>query len=735
MQVSFPPGEWSVILVGDKWPTDSTMSSLGAGMAHWDELEASYRDHENQLLQAISGPLSEATQQGITADDIRESYRKGAEHDRQLADRFGVYKNAFSCVHDSMETLRQELTSLAEEGNQEINDIKNSKEPEGTKATQIVAAIQKYRALANLAAAKYGENVLDAVQSILDAQGSGQSAREFAQTHGIDISNMYRQPDDQNDLTNQVRGMLDKGSSTGTRDPLETTPALNGAMPGGSRPPASSPTGPDPLQTAPASNSGLPVGSPLTPAATTGPDPLKTPPGLNAALPRPNVPASAPRIPTVPSMSSPGVPSAGAPSMPSAGVPSVPGNAATPLSGTPLASPTGSAQGLTPANLMQSFNAGLESGVPVSAAANAVPPPSPTDAPVAQGPPAAPTVPMAGAGTPVHAPVFETPPSVEHPSPPPAPTIMASPAASASPVAPPPAGPLPAYGSDLRPPTAAATTPSAPPSPPPAAPAVPGSAPVQPTAGQTSASQPAVVRQPTAPAAPPSPSGIGTQAVATTAGGAVAGASSAEAAARARLQRLVDFVARQEPGLAWAAGDRADGTTVLVTDLASGWIPPGIDLPAVVTLLEPAHRRGDLESLLGEVTATASYTPIHYVPDEDDEPVPTSPRPRRAPKVEELGWELNQATHYRDGLPRLAHTLAIAAFRGTGVLEKEFDLLQGELAKVREKVLESYPGSVDATLLGNWQLLAAIDALIEGDKTGANYHLAWFQALSRIPAA
>jgi hypothetical protein len=201
------------------------------------------------------------------------------------------------------------------------------------------------------------------------------------------------------------------------------------------------------------------------------------------------------------------------------------------------------------------------------------------------------------------------------------------------------------------------------------------------------------------------------------------------------LQRLVDFVARQEPGLAWAAGDRADGTTVLVTDLASGWIPPGIDLPAVVTLLEPAHRRGDLESLLGEVTATASYTPIHYVPDEDDEPVPTSPRPRRAPKVEELGWELNQATHYRDGLPRLAHTLAIAAFRGTGVLEKEFDLLQGELAKVREKVLESYPGSVDATLLGNWQLLAAIDALIEGDKTGANYHLAWFQALSRIPAA
>jgi hypothetical protein len=258
---------------------------------------------------------------------------------------------------------------------------------------------------------------------------------------------------------------------------------------------------------------------------------------------------------------------------------------------------------------------------------------------------------------------------------------------------------------------------------------------VHPAAGQTSVSQPAVVRQPTASAPPPTSSNIGTQAVVATAGGAAAGAASAEATARARLQRLVDFVAREEPGLAWGAGDRPDGTTVLVTDLASGWIPPGIDLPAAVTLLEPARRRGDLESLLGEVTVAASYTPIHYLPKEDDQPVPTSPRSRRAPEVEDLGWELNQATHYRDGLPRLAHTLAIAAFRGTGVLDKEVDLLHEELTKVREKVLKSYPDSVDAALLANWQLLAAIDALVENDKTAANYHFAWFQALSQPPAA
>ncbi|GAB4983115.1 hypothetical protein MAHJHV57_54670 [Mycobacterium avium subsp. hominissuis] len=37
------------------------------------------------------------------------------------------------------------------------------------------------------------------------------------------------------------------------------------------------------------------------------------------------------------------------------------------------------------------------------------------------------------------------------------------------------------------------------------------------------------------------------------------------------------------------AGLRDDGTTtLLVTDLASGWIPPHVRLPAHVTLLEPS---------------------------------------------------------------------------------------------------------------------------------------------------
>ncbi|WP_310767377.1 DUF5632 domain-containing protein [Mycobacterium sp. Z3061] len=246
-----------------------------------------------------------------------------------------------------------------------------------------------------------------------------------------------------------------------------------------------------------------------------------------------------------------------------------------------------------------------------------------------------------------------------------------------------------------------------------------------PSASQSPANQPAVVRQ-TAPASPPlPPSAQGTQAAAATATGAAVGAASADATARKRLQRLINAVARQQPRLAWAAGDRADKTTLLVTDLASGWIPPGIDLPSAVTLLPPARRRGNLEALLGDATVTASYTPVHLLPD-DFEPNPTSSRPRSVPDVTDLGWELSQATQWRDGLPRLAHTLAKATSAGTGVLDSEIDLLREHLATTSKCVLDSYPDHVDAHQVGNWQLLAAIDALVGGDRATANYHLAWF---------
>ncbi|MGH9480077.1 MAG: DUF5631 domain-containing protein, partial [Terriglobales bacterium] len=81
-----------------------------------------------------------------------------------------------------------------------------------------------------------------------------------------------------------------------------------------------------------------------------------------------------------------------------------------------------------------------------------------------------------------------------------------------------------------------------------------------------------------------------------------------------------------------------------------------------------------------------------------------------------------------------AHTLAKAASRGTGVLDSEVDQLHEELTKLADRVLGSYPDAVDAAEVGNWQLLAAIDALVTRDRAAANYHLAWFLACNTAAA-
>ncbi|KCK19030.1 DUF5631 domain-containing protein, partial [Mycobacterium tuberculosis] len=235
-----------------------------------------------------------------------------------------------------------------------------------------------------------------------------------------------------------------------------------------------------------------------------------------------------------------------------------------------------------------------------------------------------------------------------------------------------PAGPLPAYGSDLRPPVVAA----------PAVPSVP------------------------------------------------------RAAEQQRLQRIVDAVARQEPRISWAAGLRDDGTTtLLVTDLAGGWIPPHVRLPANVTLLEPTARRRDADviDLLGAVVAVAAHESNTYVAEPGpDAPALTGDRSARSaiPKVDEFGPTLVEAVRRRDSLPRIAQAIALPAVRKTGVLENEAELLHGCITAVKESVLKAYP-SHELTAVGDWMLLAAIEALIDEQDYLANYHLAWYAVTTR----
>ncbi|OCB35313.1 Tat (twin-arginine translocation) pathway signal sequence [Mycobacterium malmoense] len=218
--------------------------------------------------------------------------------------------------------------------------------------------------------------------------------------------------------------------------------------------------------------------------------------------------------------------------------------------------------------------------------------------------------------------------------------------------------------------------------------------------------------------------------------GAAAGAVSSRAAEQQRLQRLVDAVARQEPRLSWAAGLRDDGTTtLLVTDLAGGWMPPHVRLPAHVTLLEPAARRRDANvvDLLGAVVVAAAHEHNTYVAESDPEaPTLSGDRPARtvASQVDELGPTLVEAVRRRDGLPRIAQAIAAPAVRKTGVLDSEAELLHKCMNDIQQSVLSLYPNH-DVAAVGDWMLLAAIEAVIEGHEYLANYHLAWFIAITR----
>lgn len=202
-----------------------------------------------------------------------------------------------------------------------------------------------------------------------------------------------------------------------------------------------------------------------------------------------------------------------------------------------------------------------------------------------------------------------------------------------------------------------------------------------------------------------------------------------------RLQRLLAFVVRQEPKLNWTVGDCADGTTVLVTDLAHGWIPARIGIPEEVRLLMPERRTGKASTMLGDTLRLVTYAPGDSLDwSAEFAETPTSVQPRELPAIDDLGWDLSQATHWRDGVPRMVHTLARAAAAGTGVVDDEVDLLRVHLDTAHQQLLNQYP-DVETAHLQNCLLLAATEGFVTGDRISANYHLSWFQKLNAPPAS
>lgn len=241
---------------------------------------------------------------------------------------------------------------------------------------------------------------------------------------------------------------------------------------------------------------------------------------------------------------------------------------------------------------------------------------------------------------------------------------------------------------------------------------------------------------------PPTPTGATKQSPGSPAGvagasataGAAAGQASRRQADRRDLQRKINVVARQAPMLGWAAGLRDDETTtIVVTDLAGGWIPPNVKLPPGVSLLHPAQHRPNMTTtdLLGAVVAAVTHHPNGYLSEPGpDDPVPgAGERARYGQQIDELRPTLIDAVHRCEGLPRIVQTVTRALVRKSGVADNEVDLFRRMVADIQVQALSAYPGN-GAETVTDWMLLAAIDALIDGHEELARYHLAWHQTVA-----
>lgn len=669
-----PPGRWSALLVGDQWPGAQSLQLLattaGARGRAADDL-GQYADALRSIRDVNLGG-----QEGLAAEAIREMFRRGETAAREVSEANRIKSLAYESAHRWTEDLRNDLTDIAARGNADIEAINASEAPQAAKVAEILAVIDAARARAALKAAGRVGEVAGLVRTVLQQQGIDCPPGDFAATMGIEVSET-RPAADPETVAQQVSGML------GTADHHLVAPAQVIAAP----PPETTPPDRPAAQpaTQPVASASGPPGAADTPAPATVTAPAAPQPAT-AASPKASAAATAP--------------TEAAPRDVPRDVPcdvpcDVPRDVPRDTPAEPRTAPAGS------------VIAGAQAGAALTVAAAAVGHPGgdgaePVSANGGDGdsvrPPSAPTV-IAAAPTPLG-----TPPAR-------APVIPPVPTAS-------PVGGLPAYGADLRPPAAAAPT-------------GPLSPPLSPTAGSGAAGPTAVVRRPESGIRNLSAAVIAETAAATTATGAAAGATANPSPGEERVRRLLNCVARQEPRLRWVIVEREDGTTLVATDLASGWVPPHVRIPAGVALPPPSARCADLARLLGPAVRTLVHRPGDPLPRQNDAAAPMSPSARDAPPVDELGWALSRATRWRDGLPRLAHTLATAVFARTGYLDNEVSLLREHLVAVADRALARYPDATDPGEIGNWQLLATLEALIDDEKAAARYHFGWFQAQVR----
>ena len=178
----------------------TSVTALKNAIANRGTIQTNFTQLHDTLQNAITTAL--AGQEGVTADAIRDAFREGADQAAKIAEKNGAYKKALQKALDSVQHLREKLTSIANDGNKQIDDELQSKDEFEIKVAKIAKIIADCQRQANQAAGHSAFEVIAAGQKVMDAQGTGQSFFGMAQDAGIDAN---QQPNEKA-IEDQVRG-------------------------------------------------------------------------------------------------------------------------------------------------------------------------------------------------------------------------------------------------------------------------------------------------------------------------------------------------------------------------------------------------------------------------------------------------------------------------------------------------------------------------------------------------
>lgn len=174
---------WASVLVGHQWPDTVALHGLAAAAESRTTVSVEQDSYAQVLASIRSGEL--ATQQGLAAEAVTQSFRAGETRSRDIAARNRAKARAYQTAWESVSQLQEQLATIAAAGEARIRAVLDSAAPAAEKTDRIVAIVTDSQAEANAAAARQAGNVVDAIQLVLDAVESGHHAREFAGRHGV----------------------------------------------------------------------------------------------------------------------------------------------------------------------------------------------------------------------------------------------------------------------------------------------------------------------------------------------------------------------------------------------------------------------------------------------------------------------------------------------------------------------------------------------------------------------